>query len=643
MFGRSMLPVPLFATLVVGACSDLATAPGGTDAEVSARAARSTIAVVEGAALSDSSLSVGDTAVVTFNGVPLSKLRAERRFRLAQVRVRLADTGVVRLARGGNAIVARRDGRTSVLVMVNRNVDTVPVVVGLPNATLAPDAKNLPAPFAPEPVPVGALPAGVVRPEAPRATVNTTAPAVTGRRISVATANEFSSALAAVRGGDEIVIADRAVLVGNFVLPARGDGGIVTVRSATTTPAGVRVTPSAASSFARLLSPNTLPAISAASGTRGWHLQNIEVSVTSAVTLNYNIVALGFEDRTVESQPAQIVLDRVYVHSTPDAMVQRCIGLQGRAMAVVHSWISDCHARGFDSQAIAGWAGAGPFLIENNHLEGAAQNVLFGGNDPWIPGIVPSDITIRRNHLFKPLSWRGRWQVKNLFQLKSGRRVLFEENYLENCWQDAQTGWAIIMYSVNQGGTSPRSSVQDITLRSNVIRNATSGINVIANGGNVDPSAWTARVLVENNQFVGVGIDPFNGSSNRFVQILDAVQDVTLVGNTFTAPGRVGFAVMFADKATVRTHIMNNLFGESDYGIFGAGMGEGNGALRTFAPDSRVVGNALVGRDPGFYPIGNYFPSNIGGMETMSFATASSVAGVDSRRLAPALAARSRR
>jgi hypothetical protein len=31
---------------------------------------------------------------------------------------------------------------------------------------------------------------------------------------------------------------------------------------------------------------------------------------------------------------------------------------------------------------------------------------MFGGADPSIPDLVPSDIEIRRNHLFKPLSWK---------------------------------------------------------------------------------------------------------------------------------------------------------------------------------------------------------------------------------------------
>ena len=48
-----------------------------------------------------------------------------------------------------------------------------------------------------------------------------------------------------------------------------------------------------------------------------------------------------------------------------------------------------------------GWNGPGPFLIENNHLEAAAENIMFGGTDPAIPQLVPTGIKIRRNLITK--------------------------------------------------------------------------------------------------------------------------------------------------------------------------------------------------------------------------------------------------
>ena len=74
---------------------------------------------------------------------------------------------------------------------------------------------------------------------------------------------------------------------------------------------------------------------------------------------------------------------------------------------MLNSYISDIKAVNADSQAINGYNGAGPFTIENNYLEAAGENVLFGGADPAVTNLVPSDIVLRRNHLFKPLAWRN--------------------------------------------------------------------------------------------------------------------------------------------------------------------------------------------------------------------------------------------
>ena len=148
---------------------------------------------------------------------------------------------------------------------------------------------------------------------------------------------------------------------------------------------------------------------------------------------------LGQQRRLPESEggqtspgqvPTDIIFDRCYVHGTPTGGVRRGIAMNGCRMAVVDSYLSDFHEVGADSQAISGWNGPGPFKVVSNYLEGAGENLMFGGADPSIPDLVPSDIEIRGNHLFKPLSWKighpsyaGRpWSVKNIFELKNARR-----------------------------------------------------------------------------------------------------------------------------------------------------------------------------------------------------------------------------
>ena len=115
--------------------------------------------------------------------------------------------------------------------------------------------------------------------------------------------------------------------------------------------------------------------------------------------------------------------------------------------------LADFKEVGADSQALAGWNGPGPFKIVNNYLEGAGENLMFGGSDPSIVNLVPSDIEIRHNHFSKPLSWRVEdpsyagtpWMVKNLLELKNARRVLIEGNLFEHSWRHAQGGTVRIL------------------------------------------------------------------------------------------------------------------------------------------------------------------------------------------------------
>src|SRR3989442_422817 len=94
--------------------------------------------------------------------------------------------------------------------------------------------------------------------------------------------------------------------------------------------------------------------------------------------------------------------------------------------------IAEIKAVGQDSQAIAGWNGPGPYAITNNYLEGAGENVIFGGADPTIPNLVPGDITIAGNAIAKRPAWRSEnWTVKNLLELKNARRVSIHDNTVD--------------------------------------------------------------------------------------------------------------------------------------------------------------------------------------------------------------------
>jgi hypothetical protein len=186
----------------------------------------------------------------------------------------------------------------------------------------------------------------------------------------------------------------------------------------------------------------------------------------------------------ITTESDSITIDRCYVHGAPNVDLQGAVQANWANTAVVDSDIREVHIKGFDSQAIGAFHSPGPFKIVNNHLEAAGENVMFGGSgqnfNPW----VPSDIEIRNNHLFKPLSWakagisvppNNSMVVKNAFELKSAQRVVFDNNLIENVWAAGQLGFAIVL-TVRSFQSGDIAVVNDITITNNVLKNVVSGI-----------------------------------------------------------------------------------------------------------------------------------------------------------------------
>ncbi len=94
-----------------------------------------------------------------------------------------------------------------------------------------------------------------------------------------------------------------------------------------------------------------------------------------------------------------LIIDRCYVHGDPDVAARRGVDLNSKHTAIVDSYFSDWKEPLDDAQAIAGWNGPGPYKIVNNYLEASGENVMFGGDDPTITNLVPSDIEIRLNYM----------------------------------------------------------------------------------------------------------------------------------------------------------------------------------------------------------------------------------------------------
>lgn len=435
-----------------------------------------------------------------------------------------------------------------------------------------------------------------------------------GRTITAATFGALQAAVDTSKLGDIIVLTAGSTYSGNLKLRKKSSGaGWITIRSSSTNlpSAGSRMRPTFSTQLPKLVSPvSTDAVITTDIGAHHYLLQGIEVTANANATTGYSLIALGTNGNaqsTTAQQPSHLVLDRVYVHGTPVFNFQRCVQVNTGAIAIVDSWISECHGKGFDSQAIFGYNGSGPFKIENNYLEGAGENVMFGGADPSSVAMLPADIEIRNNHFFKPLSWKGGvWSVKNLLELKLGLRAIIEDNLFENCWVDGQGGFAVLFKTVNQGRTAAFSETRDITFRRNIVRNAVGGVGLAAlpeNSGGVPMS----RIAILDNWFDNMG--------NESLFTTSSVAWLFIEGNTgIGGRGALRFNGGSApDSIVLRSNIFGLTTRAGDEVISGDAVATGVPTMNMYARTWAVAQNVFIGAPSRIFPTGgNFYPLTIG-------------------------------
>jgi hypothetical protein len=429
----------------------------------------------------------------------------------------------------------------------------------------------------------------------------------------------FQAALDMAQPGDTITLRAGATFVGPFTLPVKAGSEWIVIRTSaqdsSLPPPGVRITPADANALPKILSADSGGAIVTAPGAHHFRFIGVEITVASNVAQNYGLVRLGEGSNlqnTLAQVPHHLIFDRVYVHGNPNVNLRRGFALNSAWTAVIDSHVSDAHEVGADSQAIAAWNGPGPFKIVNNYLEGAGENVLFGGADPAIVDLIPSDIEVRGNYLYKPLSWRIEdpgyagipWTVKNLFELKNARRVLVEGNVFENNWLHAQNGFAILFTPRNQDGGAPWSVVEDVTFVRNILRHSGSAMN-LSGRDDIHPSRQTRRILIQGNLFEDVDSSRWGGSGRLF-QMLHGITDIVIDHNTAFQSGDT---IMADGTPHYRFVYQNNLTAHNEYGVGGTGtFGNPLLTLSTYFPGAVFLRNVLMGGDFGDYPPGNYFP-----------------------------------
>jgi hypothetical protein len=480
-----------------------------------------------------------------------------------------------------------------------------------------------------------------------------------GWTFRVSAGDDLQAALDAAQPGDTILVQAGATFVGNFILRAKPQTTPlwIVVRSdasdADLPPAGTRIQPSYAPLLPKLVSPTQDPALKTDPGASFYSLLGIELTVQPSVSDNFGIVFLGNgSEGTLDQVPSNLVLDRCYIHGNPGQDARRGVALNSARTIITECYIADFHLQcntistGPDAQAIGGWNGPGPFQIMNCYLEGGDETIIFGGVDPVIQFLVPSDIQFLYNYCSKPLSWRPgdpsntgeNWRVKNLFELKSAQRVLIEGNIFEHNWVNGdQLGFAILFGPRNQDGGAPWSIVQDVTFRNNLVLHSGQGLKCFGQD-NINPSQPASQITVENNLFddidgstwgsLGSSCLRFNSDgtlddplpafsvAGRWLELSGSGGPSNFIVNHNTAfqrggpDGQGGAIVVVAGDAKNGFVFTNNIApsntcsAQDECGITGENHAPGLDTLQTYFPgyESNFLMNILAGAPPDQYP-----------------------------------------
>ena len=406
---------------------------------------------------------------------------------------------------------------------------------------------------------------------------------------TISSTRDLQAAIRNAKPGDTIVLQAGVTFVGPLILANKSnDGDYITLRTSDLSGIpreGERVEPGRhAQSMPKIVAPDGQAAVATDLGAHHFKFIGIEFAPADNARYVYNLIDLGKSDYTSTSEsPHHIVFDRCYVHSTGLNKARRGIALNSAETTISNSYVSGFAGDGDETQAIAGWNGPGPFHIINNYLEAGAEIVLFGGADPSIPNLVPSDIEIRRNHLYRPAAWVGKATIKGNFELKNARRVIVDGNVIDSSIRQT----AFVLTVRNQDGKAPWSTLEDIEITNNLVQHASTGFNILGSD-TYHPSQTASRIRIANNLLTDI-VSP--GDIAYFLQI-NSGDAITVEHNTVQQAGNI----VSSERAASRFSFKNNVVQYNQYGMacFISGSPcQDNMACHCF-PDALIKGNLIA-------------------------------------------------
>jgi hypothetical protein len=221
----------------------------------------------------------------------------------------------------------------------------------------------------------------------------------------------------------------------------------------------------------------TAPVLSIEPGTTDVYVSGFTFAGADTTFFNQQVIRIGRADgrqTTVDRAPARITFIGAKI---PAYRGKRAIEVNGSQVTIKDSVINDVYdPAAHDSQAIGIInAPCNPCVIEGNDLSAGSENIMVGGGVTAIPGLIPTDIRITNNKIWRPLSWQTdgiNRAVKNLIELKSGIKVAITHNVLDGSWRAAQDGYCMVITPRAKG------EIHDVLIEDNTCDHVGAGFNI---------------------------------------------------------------------------------------------------------------------------------------------------------------------
>jgi hypothetical protein len=286
---------------------------------------------------------------------------------------------------------------------------------------------------------------------------------------------------------------------------------------------------------------------------------------------------------------------------------KRAIAANSKDTLIDQIWCEDIWIVGQDSQCVIGWSGMKRVTVRRSFLSAGSENFMVGGSPPASPEQLPEDVVLEDSILFKPIKWRGLpRQVKNLYEVKIGRRITARRNLMVNHWVQAQPGPAIV-WTLATNGRCTFCEGRDWVFEDNVVWGVSAGV-VITGFQYYAPGAGNAEGFVIRNNIFHIDSEKWGGNG-RPIFINNEPHNIRVERNTFIHNGNTFLYATYGTKwpwqdppliksipagPVTGLKYLDNI---ALFGSYGTATPEGNAGLNLtqLFPGIEIRGNVLAG------------------------------------------------